>query len=142
MTDYKRFDTHDTFTIHNARLAKDPAIIEGGEKPLVKLTFVSTTRSERYEDLWIEAAVRDGQADLATHLKKGDTIGITGKPAFRRWGDDNAKVSFELLRAELFPPIELFQTLKERGFTPGGGSKKPATKGAKPARKIVNLDDE
>src|SRR5690606_6463434 len=123
---------------------KEPQIIEGGEKPLVKLTFVCTSRSDRHDDLWVAVAVSDRQADHASHLEKGDTLGFAGFPAIRRWGDDDEKVSFEVVRAELFPSIELIMALKERGWEPGAGAikgkgkkgGKKTAKGKKPARQV------
>lgn len=148
MADYKKYDSQATTIVHNARLTEDATVIEGGEKPLVKIKFVLTSRSERHSDLWVEATVQDRQSDLAKYLKKGDTLGVQGFPALRRWGEDNKMVSFELVRAELMPSIELFVSLKERGFEPGaakGGKKAPPKK---PAKKPVrnpepeDLDDD
>lgn len=152
--EYKKFDTHDIFTIHNARLAKDATVIEGGEKPMVKLTFVVTSRSDRHSDMWVEATVQDRNSDLASHFKKGDIVGLTGKLALRKWGDNNEKQSVELLRAEVHPTAELFAAAKERGWTPGAArnqSDKPAAKktttpakkpAAKAKKEIVDLDEE
>jgi hypothetical protein len=148
MAEYKKYDSQAGMWMQNARLAKDPQIIEGGEKPLVKLTVVCTSRSERHDDLWVEIAVNDRQADFASHLEKGDVLGFAGFPAIRRWGDDNEKVSFEVVRAELYPSIDLLQTVKERGWEPGAGSmrgkkkggKKAAKSAAKKPRQVQDLD--
>ncbi len=149
--EYKKFDSHADFGCKNARLAKDPQIIEGGDKPMVKLTFALESRSERHSTLWVECTVSDRQSDLAAALQKGDTICWEGFPALRRWGDNNEKMSFEVIRTELFPSIELLMKLKERGWVPGGGVKKAANKGggttkkAPPARKprqVQSLDDD
>jgi single-stranded DNA-binding protein len=160
MSEYKNYDPQDTFTIHNARLAK-PADVRDTEKgKMVKLTFVSTSRSETDSDLWVECTVSDRQTDLAAFLQKGDVIGISGKPCLRRFGDNNEKFAFNLRRAEIFPSVDLFVALKERGFTPGTAGKAPQkTTGLsaralntyvppkklppkKPARVIHDLDED
>lgn len=146
--EYKKFDSQAGTWVQNARMAKDAQVIEGGEKPMVKLTFVLTSRSDRHSDLWVEATVQDRQASLASYIKKGDVLGVNGFPALRRWGDDNEKFSFELGRAEIFPSIDLFMELKERGFEPGAEvktGKKQAKKAAKPAKRqrpVQDLDDD
>lgn len=135
MADYKKYDSQDRYSIYNATLAKDPRITEGNNGTMVSLTFVSNSRSDRHTDLWVEANVGDFQTALARYLKKGDVLGVSGKPALRNWDDKegNERQSFELVRAEIFPPISLFMELKERGFTPGAapkGGKKNAAKGS------------
>ena len=153
--EFKRYDTNDTYDIHNARLAKDADVRRTEFGLMVRITFVSTCRSDRYEDLWVEANISDYHSGLAQWLKKGDIVGVRGKPAFRRYGDDNDKVSFDLLRAEVMVPPGLFAELKSRGFTPGakageekkGGKAKPAGKAAAkptPAKKkaIVQVPDD
>jgi hypothetical protein len=148
--DFKKYDSHIDIDAKNMRLAKPPQVIEGGEKPMVKLTFAVESRSERHSTLWTEVTVNDRQSDLAAALEKGDVICWRGFPALRMWGDNNDKFSFEVVRAELFPSIELLQKLKERGWVPGAGVKKSGAKGkaavkAPPARKgraVQNLDDE
>jgi single-stranded DNA-binding protein len=148
-TEFKNYDSSDCYEIHNARLSADAKVIttEGGR--MVKLTFASTCRNDRYETLWVEATVGDWQSGLAMHLKKGDTLGVKGKPGLRRFGDDNDKISFELIRAEIMVPPALFVELKERGFTPGadGAAKKgkPVAKKGKPAsvkRTVVEVPDD
>ena len=134
--EYKKYDSQATFIIHNARLAKDPQVIEGGERPMVKLTFVVTSRKDRYSDMWVEATVVDRQASLASYLQKGDVVGFEGFPCLRKWGENNEKASYELDYAEVMPPPELFAALKERGFEAGaevkGSGKKGGKKGGKP----------
>lgn len=146
--DYKKYDSQATFIVHNARLTEDATVLEGGDEPMVKLKFVCTSRSDRHSDMWVEVTVGRGQSGLARYLKKGDTLGVQGFPALRRWGENNDKISFEIVRAEIMPRPELIGELKERGFEPGagnGGGKKPAK--AKPARKVrepepEDLDDD
>jgi single-stranded DNA-binding protein len=143
--DYKKYDSQIELNWWNMRLAKDPQIIEGGEKPMVKLTAVATSRSERHSDMWLEIVVTDRQSDLAAYMKKGDKLGYKGGfLALRRWGDNNEKFSLELVRGELCVDVDLFVELKERGFTPGAtgkGGKAPAKKAA-PKRKVQSLDDD
>lgn len=155
--EYKRFDSQDRYEVHNAKLTKDAESRDGEHGKMVRVTFVSTCRSERYENLWVEANVQDFQAGIAEYLKKGDVIGVRGKPGLRRYGDDNEKISFELLRAELMIPPSLFAELKERGWEPGEGGEKKSKKGGKtpakgggktpakgkPAkREVIDLDDD
>ena len=134
--EYKKYDSQDRYEIHNARLAKDPKVWEGEKGKLVTLTFVSTSRSEKSLDLWVDAKVGGFNADLASYLKKDDVLGIRGKPSMEAWEDKdgNERTSFTLFNAEIMTPISLFQELKERGFVPGGGGKSaPNAKGKKAA---------
>jgi hypothetical protein len=151
MEEFKRFDSHAQFSMHNARLAKEPQIIKAGDGEMVKLQVVCTSRNDRHSDLWVEVTVRDGNGDLAKFLQKGDNFGFSGFPALRKWGDNNDKISFEVLRAELFCSIDLFGKLKERGWAPGAAkpraTKNPARNAgrltvAKKPRPIVDLDDD
>lgn len=143
--DFKKYDSDDKYINWNARLAKDPEIREGENGKMVRLTFVSTSKAESDSELWIEATPSDRQADIAAFLKKGDVLGIEGKPCLRRYGDNKEKFSFNLRRAELHIPISLFVALKERGFVPGakaeGKSARPTTKKA-PAKTVLKLDEE
>lgn len=150
--DRKKYDSQCGIWAHNARLAKDPQIIEGGDKPMIKLTFALESRSERHSTAWWEVTVNDRQSDLGAALQKGDVVGFAGFPAMRKWGDNQEKVSLECVRAELFPSIELIMRLKERGWVPGAGAKAkqsvPAKKVPPPAKKfppkrpIQDLDDD
>lgn len=146
--DYKKYDSEDSYRIEGVRLAKDADVKETGSGNLVTLTFVSTSRNDGDSDLWIEAKVADRQADLAAHLQKGDVLHvIEGKPALRRYGENNEKFAFQLRRARMTVPIGMFAELKERGWTPGAkGDSKPARQpvksNRKPARHNDGLDDE
>ncbi len=148
MAEFKKYDSHCDIDAKNMRLAKEPQIIEGGEKPMVKLTFALESRSERHSTMWVECTVSDRQADMAAQMKQGDIICWRGFPALRRWGDNNDKSSFEVVRTELFPSIELLVKLKERGWVPGGGVKASAKADKKPVkappkrRPVVALDDD
>lgn len=146
--EYKRYDSQIEVNTWNMRLAKDAQVIEGGEKPMVKLTVVATSRSERHSDMWLEITAADRQSDLCAHLKKGDKIGVRGGfLALRRWGDNNEKFSLEIIRGEVVVDPDLIAQCKERGFTPGGNSK-PAAKGGKvppkgkAPKKVQSLDDD
>lgn len=150
--EFRKYDSDDMMIAHNVRLAKDAQVIptNSDKGQMVKLTFVSTSKSDRHEDLWVEATITDWDADKAALLEKGDVLTIEGKPALRRWGDNNEKVSFELLRARLHLPIAMFGVLKERGFAPGESAAKPKGKPVAVAektmthraRQIVDLDDD
>jgi len=156
MGDYKKYDSDDVYTQYNARLTHDASVTKLADgRKLVKIKFTSEAKgqdkdgNDRYETIWVEAIVGDYDADKASYLKKGDVLGVDGKPALRLWGDDNDKISFELIRARLHLPVSLFQELKERGFDPsgkGGGKKgKPAKGKSKPAGKrkpIVEIPDD
>lgn len=134
--EFRKYDSQDNYTIHNARLTADAQVIptDSDRPPMVKLKFASEHRSDRYETLWVEATVADRHAGLARYLKKGDVLGVSGKPGLRRWGDDNDKISFELTYAEIMPSIELIAAAKERGFTPGGNVVQKVKETAKKAR--------
>ena len=142
--DFKKYDSQDTYVIHNARLTSDAQVIETGERAMVKLKFASECRNERYETLWVEATVADRHAGLARYLKKGDVVGVSGKPGLRRWGDDNDKISFELTYAEIMPSIELISAAKERGFAPGGvvAKVKEAAKKTRTRRQVKQVEPD
>jgi single-stranded DNA-binding protein len=150
--DYKKWDSDDNYVQHNARLAFDADVIKLGDgKKLVKLKFTSEAKgqdkegNDRYQTIWVEAIVGDYDADKAAYLKKGDVLTIEGKPGLRLWGDDNDKISFELIRARLHMPLSLFSELKDRGFAPGGkGGKGKAApkKGKKSTKKIVEIPED
>lgn len=157
MSDYKKYDSDDNYVQHNARLTEDARVNEYNGKKLVRLKFTSEAKgtdkegNDRYETIWVEATVGDYDAEKAAFLEKGDVLSVEGKPALRLWGDDNDKISFELIRARLHMPISLFQTLKERGFDPSaaggsdGGKKGKTSKGKagkKTAKKIVEIPDD
>ncbi len=153
MSEYKKFDTQDTFTIHNARVAKDVKVFEGDRGKSVQVTFVCTSRQEADKDIWLTAKIADRDADLASYLQKGDVLGFSGKLANKPWGDSEPqKDSFELRFASMYASVDLFMKLKERGFTPSakGGEKAPPPKKAavppkRPApqrRPIVDIPDE
>lgn len=153
MSDYKKYDSDDNYIQHNARLTKDAEVIKLGDgKKLVKIKFTSEAKgkdregNDRYETVWVEAIVSDYDADKAAFLKKDDVLTVEGKPALRLWGEDNDKISFELIRARLHTSVGLFMELKERGFAPGGGKggkgKAAPKKGKKPAKKIVEIPED
>lgn len=150
---YRKYDSDDNYTQHNARLTHDASVTKLGDgRKLVKVKFTSECKGQtkdgddRYETIWVEAIVGDFDADKASYLKKGDVLSVEGKPALRMWGDDGDKVSFELVRSRLHLPVSLFQELKERGFDPtgkGGGNKgKKAVKPTKGKKKIVEIPDD
>lgn len=128
-TEYKNYDSDDEYVYHNATLAFDPRVADGSNGPIVSIKFASTCRSDRYQTMWVEATVNDYQANLARHLKKGDSVTVKGKPGQRPWQDKEGvdRVSFEILRADLKLSKELRKALKERGFV---RDEKPNAKGA------------
>lgn len=149
--EYKTHDTHDSYDCHNARLTKDAVVIKTDKGNLVTLTFASTCRSDRYGTMWWEAKVNDYQSGLAQHLKKGDSLGISGKPGIRFWDSDDGekRSALELIRAEIKVPPALFNVLKERGFKPGKPGEAPkkgatnkAKTTAKAKREIVEIPDD
>jgi single-stranded DNA-binding protein len=153
MSDFKKYDSDSNYIQHNARLTQDADVREFDGKKFVKLKFTDETRgqnkdgSDRYETMWVEAEVRDYDADKAALLKKGDVLTIEGKIAFRLWGEDRDKAAFDLKRAALHIPVSLFMQLQERGFAPGGKAapkkgKAAPTKGKKKIVEIPEDDDE
>jgi single-stranded DNA-binding protein len=146
--DDKKYDSDSGWFMKGARLCKDPEVREGANGKMVRLTFVSTSRRDGNSDLWIECNVQDFQTDLASYLLKGDVLHyVEGKDFLRKYGENDEKFSFGIDRARLSVPLDLFATLKERGWTPGGGkeekpaAKKSATKTRAP-RKQVELPDD
>lgn len=144
MSEYQKYDTDDKFSIWHARLAKDAEVRTTSTGEMVRLTFVSESKAESDEPIWIDATPQDHQAEMAKFLRKGDVLGIEGKLTLRKGTD--GKSFHNLRRAILHPEPSLIKTLKERGFVPGSkkgnGNSKPAPKGPAPAKRVVNLDDE
>lgn len=139
--EFKKYDSDDNYSNWSARLTKDAEVKEG-EKTRVKITFVSTSRSENHHDLWVTADINEGQAPLAAFLKKGDIVGVEGKPY--QWGDANPQFALNFARLHLTG--ELINKLKERGFVPGQKgrptSKAAPKKTGKPTRPIIDLPDD
>ena len=101
MSEYKTYDSDDTFTMHHAKLVKDAEWRTGGSSDkggFAKLTFVSTSKREGDEKLWIEVLAPDSQADVARNLRKGDVLSVSGKLTARKNGD---KIYFSLKYAKL-----------------------------------------
>lgn len=131
--EFKKYDSDCQVTFCGARLTKDAESRDGSHGKMVRLTVVATSRKESYSDLWLEVNVSDFHAELASFLKKGDTLHrITGQLCKRTYGDDNEKVSIVLDRAATILPIELMMECKERGWVPGATSAAP--KAGKPAK--------
>lgn len=148
--EFKKYDADTKTVAHNMRLTKDAEVLSEGNgerPPMIRLSFVDTSRDKEDEDKWVDVIPRDGDAVQASFMKKGDVLGYEGHETMRKWGDNKDKISFRIKGAQLHIPISLFLQLKERGFVPGqkntGASKgKPtATPAKKPARPVVNLDD-
>jgi single-stranded DNA-binding protein len=142
--EYKKYDSDDRYTNWHARLAKDPEVRETDSGKFVRLTIVSTSRAESDCDLWIEVTPTDRQMEIASFLKKGDVVGIEGKPTLRK-AKEGERTFFNLRRAELHIPIALLGVLKERGFVAGktrADTTPPPAKGTPARKKVVDLDDE
>jgi hypothetical protein len=145
--EYRKFDSDDKFTIFNARLAKDAEVFTGSDPskpPLVRITFVSTSRLEKAKDLWVEAKLRDYDSNLGAHLKKNDIVSVEGKPVLEGYGEN--KTSFKLVNAQIHVTVDLLMKCKERGFTPGAKGATPA-KAPPPVRKpaarpVIDLGDD
>lgn len=132
MSEFKKYDSDDKFTAYHVRLTKDAEVFPSKDPqrgPLVKLTFVSSSRREGTKDQFVECKVRDRDANAAQYLKKLDVVTIEGKPLWEEYKD---KVYFKLDNAEVHLPIALLGSLKERGFEPGakGGAPRPAARPA------------
>lgn len=141
--EYKKYDTEDSWVIHNGRLTADAEWITD---EAVKVTMVSTSRNDNDADIWVDIILGGGQADYASRLKKGDIISATGKLTMHRFGDDHEKVGFQLRLPRVHYALPLLQELGERGES-GGKSKKakPArgrSRRAEPDREVIDLDDE
>lgn len=146
--DRKEYDSDDTYEIRNARLTKDAQVFSGsGDTPLVRITFVSSSRlsntKKTIKSAFIDAKVRDFDAGGAAFLKKGDVLGVEGKPIFEEYPEGSGKVQLKLDQARLYMSLDLKAKLKERGFTPGasGGKKAPPkARAAKPQRAVQDVD--
>jgi single-stranded DNA-binding protein len=141
MSEFKKFDSDDKYLNHSARLTKDPEVFPSKDPtkpPMVRLTFVSTSRQEKSKDIWIEAKVRDRDANIACFLKKGDTLPIEGKILLEEF---NGKLYHKLEQAQVHINVELLMACKTRGFV--GGSKAAIPAGPKKApRPVIDLGDD
>src|ERR1051325_2377971 len=72
--EYKKYDSEIRVEFIGARLTKDAEVRDGANGKMVRLTVVATSKAESDSDLWLEVNVQDSQAELAAHLKKGDTL--------------------------------------------------------------------
>lgn len=138
MAEFKLYDSSDKYRMRGVRLAKDPRVNDGEYGKQTSLTFVSTSRKEKHKEMWWTANVHDFQADIAAFLLKGDVLHeIEGKPVNRPWQDKdgNDRDSFELERAEIVIPAEMFAVLRERGWEPTTPNKKAGAGKAGPAAK-------
>lgn len=134
--EFKKYDTRSSMQYWGVRLAKNAQVKEFGENNFVVVTFVDSSRFDGDEDMWIDANVNKRDTVLASYLEKGDIVGFAGgKLTMRRWGDDNDKVAFNLRNADLVTPPDLFNTLKERGWTPGSDELRSDEEEEKPAAK-------
>lgn len=137
--EYKKYDTDDKYQNWNARLTKD--VETSGD--MLRITFVSESKAESDEPIWISATPQDHQKELAKFLRKGDVLGIEGKLTLRKGKDGG--LFHNLRRAILHPSPELIKTLKERGFVPGKTPAKGVPAGAATPtakKRVVKLDDE
>lgn len=149
--EFRKYNSDIETKAMNIRLTKD-AEVKGDN--FVKLTFAAESTGEMDATMWWDVIPFDGQAPIASFLKKGDIISVTGRPTLQKWGDDDAKFSLTLKNARLHLDPNLVAELKERGFVPGskstGGGAKPGAKGKAPPpkaagkgkRPVVNLDDD
>jgi single-stranded DNA-binding protein len=149
--DRKKYDTDDKLVFWNARLAMPAEVKEMGpdKAPLVRLKVVSTSRSEKAKDIWLEVTPGDRDANLAAYLEKGDTFGFEGKPEMEEYTgkDGTARQTLKIKRATLHVSIDLLMKCKERGFTPGAksiskaGGVKPAPRPTRPtAKPVLDVD--
>lgn len=142
MADFKKYDSDSTHVSYSARLAKEPEVKEGPNGPMVRLTYVDTSRKEGDEDMWIEASPFDRDVELSKYLKKGDSLGIEGHLCMRKYGE--GKVAFNLRNCKLHIPLSLFMVLKERGFTPGqtaSAGQAPPLKAKTAKREILEMPE-
>jgi single-stranded DNA-binding protein len=126
MSDFKKFDTQATTNYWNVRLAKDASVKEFGENTFAEFTFVDSSRLDGDEEMWVSVNPTKRNSVLASYLEKGDVVGASGKLTFRRWGENNDKIAFNLRNAELHIEPGLLATLKERGWVPGSEEMKGA----------------
>lgn len=146
-TEYRKYDSAATLVFHNARVTGDVKVISD---TFVKVPVVMTSSNEGDDDMWLDVVPFDGQAPIAGFIEKGDLISFEGFLTQQTWGEDKDKTSHTVKRARIHMSPEYIATLKERGFTPGGGGKskgkggkvsKPA-KGGKPAKREIAIPDD
>lgn len=148
--EWKKYNSDFRSDGFNIRLTDDAEVL--GEN-FVKFTFAAESANEGDETMWIDVIPLDQQAPIASFLKKGDVVSVTGRLTMQKWGDNRDKVSFTLRGAYLHLDPSFIAELKERGFVPGtksvtksGGKGKAAKPPAKAAgrgrRPVVNLDDD
>ena len=143
MSEFKKYDSDDVYINYSARLTKDPEVRVVGNKELVRLTFVSTSRAEGDEDMWIEATPQDSQMEIAKFLRHKDVLPIEGKPTLRKYGENKEKHAYNLRRTKLHINVELLMRCKERGYVPVKEGDTPRPANTRPSqRKVMNLDDE
>lgn len=152
MSEYKKqYDSQVVVIWHNARLTKDPEVVQFGDGELVKLTSVMTSRKEGNAEVWYTIVPRKFDVGKSKYLKKGDTVSVQGFPTAREWTnkEGQTKLSHSIDQAEIIISPNMIGELKERGWVPGGDkgeSLAKSTKPAKPAKTpkvaIVDPDDE
>lgn len=136
--EYAKYDTDARAEYFNVRLTKDAQRVND---KFVKVTFVSTSKNDKDEDMWIDAIPLDSGADKASLLKKGDVLSVDGFLTMQKWGDNGDKTSFQLKFARMHYPIELLMQLKEReGDKPAKRKDKPGK--ATKKKDIIDLDDD
>lgn len=152
MSEYKKqYDSQVVVIWHNARLTKDPEVVQFGDGELVKLTSVMTSRKEGNAEVWYTIVPRKFDVGKSKYLKKGDTVSVQGFPTAREWTnkEGQTKLSHSIDQAEIIISPNMIGELKERGWVPGAKTSaaevpvKPAAKPAKtPKVAIVDPDDE
>lgn len=151
MSEFKKFDSQVQLTVFNARLTKDPRIVEMADGEIVSFTIVLTSRREKHCDVWYDVMPRKFDADKCKFLKKGDVVSFTGFPCAREWASETGKkMAHEVTDANVIITPALLGELKERGWVPGVktsvAAKAPVKSPAKPVKApkvaIVDPDDE
>lgn len=147
--EWKKFDSQVQLTVFNARLAKDPRIVEIYEGEIVSFSIVLTSRREKHCDVWYDVLPRKFDADKCKYLKKGDMVSFTGFPCAREWASETGKkMAHEVTDASVIITPALLGELKERGWTPraktaANAPVKPAVKPVKtPKVAVVDPDDD
>lgn len=137
--EYKSYDTACNSAFYNVRLAKDPETFTAGTTELVKLTFVRSSRNDRYRDVWITASFRAEDkrfGAVLAKLQKGDKLVVEGPVHYRTY-QVNGKKGPDAVRFEgeiPFPTnLVVLTDLRDREAAPAEGEFDPAEGDSAPA---------
>lgn len=82
----------------NVNLVADPEQRTVGEKTLTSFRFADNSSSDKDETMWVTATLSGKLGEIASELKKGDRVNVSGKLTLRVYDkkDGSQGLSFEL----------------------------------------------